>query len=74
MRRYGGGALLVLLGGSGSGKSSLLRAGMLPRLRRSPGQWLVVAPALGMPADCRRTWSGLPAGSRLSPPTASPDR
>ncbi|NBW62200.1 MAG: TIR domain-containing protein, partial [Synechococcaceae bacterium WB4_1_0192] len=36
--------LLVLLGASGSGKSSLLRAGVLPRLRRAGRGWLVVPP------------------------------
>ena len=35
--------LMMVLGASGSGKSSLVRAGMLPRLRRDP-QWLVVDP------------------------------
>jgi WD40 repeat protein len=40
----GGARLLVLLGASGSGKSSLLRAGVLPRLRRSGRVWLVVPP------------------------------
>lgn len=44
MRRYGGAGLLLLLGSSGSGKSSLMRAGMLPRLRRAPEQWRVVDP------------------------------
>jgi WD40 repeat protein len=34
---------LVISGGSGSGKSSLLKAGLIPRLRRQPG-WLVVPP------------------------------
>ena len=36
--------LLVLLGASGSGKSSLLRAGVLPRLKRAGRGWLVVPP------------------------------
>ncbi len=35
--------LMMVLGASGSGKSSLVRAGMLPRLRKDP-QWLVVDP------------------------------
>jgi hypothetical protein len=34
-RTLGGARLVVLLGDSGSGKSSLLRSGLLPRLRRS---------------------------------------
>jgi len=38
----GGPRLLVLLGASGSGKSSLLRAGVLPRLRRAGREWVVL--------------------------------
>jgi WD40 repeat protein len=34
--------LIMVLGASGSGKSSLVRAGMLPRLRRQADRWLVV--------------------------------
>jgi WD40 repeat protein len=41
-RRFGGGRFMLLLGASGSGKSSLLRAGIIPRLRRNPDQWFVV--------------------------------
>ncbi len=44
VRRYGGAGLLLVLGGSGSGKSSLVRAGMIPRLRRDRDNWLVVDP------------------------------
>jgi hypothetical protein len=44
-RRQGGPRrLLVLHGSSGSGKSSLLRAGVLPRLRRAGMEWLVLPP------------------------------
>ena len=43
-RVQGGVRLLVLQGASGAGKSSLLRAGVLPRLRRAGRQWLVVPP------------------------------
>ena len=42
LRRFGGASALVLLGASGSGKSSLLRAGLLPRLRRNSDDWLVL--------------------------------
>ncbi|MFM7394989.1 MAG: TIR domain-containing protein, partial [Cyanobium sp.] len=44
LRRFGGKALLMLLGASGCGKSSLLRAGLLPNLRRDPDAWLVLDP------------------------------
>ena len=36
--------LIMTIGGSGSGKSSLVRAGILPRLRQDPDQWLIVEP------------------------------
>ncbi|MEM7583634.1 MAG: TIR domain-containing protein, partial [Acidobacteriota bacterium] len=44
LRRYRGGRALMVLGASGSGKSSLLRAGLLPRLRRAADRWLIVGP------------------------------
>ncbi|SHE74737.1 WD40 repeat [Modicisalibacter ilicicola DSM 19980] len=44
LRRFGGPRLLMLLGASGSGKSSLVRAGLLPRLRAAPESWAVVGP------------------------------
>ncbi len=44
LRRYGAGRALLILGASGSGKSSLMRAGLLPRLRRASEQWLIVGP------------------------------
>ena len=34
---------LVISGGSGTGKSSLLKAGLIPRLRRQP-DWLIIPP------------------------------
>ena len=40
-RSLGKSSLLVILGASGAGKSSLLRAGVLPRLRHSGGEWIV---------------------------------
>ena len=43
-RSLGGVGMLVLLGSSGAGKSSLLRAGVVPRLRRAGHQWIVVPP------------------------------
>ena len=36
--------VVVVLGASGSGKSSLVRAGVVPVLRRSSDDWLVVGP------------------------------
>lgn len=36
--------LVLVQGPSGSGKSSLVRAGVLPRLERDPDRWLVVPP------------------------------
>lgn len=36
--------LIMVLGASGSGKSSLVRAGILPRLRREPKHWVIVDP------------------------------
>jgi hypothetical protein len=44
LRRMGGARLTLFLGASGSGKSSLVRAGLLPRLRRDPDNWLPVPP------------------------------
>jgi len=36
--------LLLVVGDSGCGKSSLVRAGVVPRLRKDPDHWLVVPP------------------------------
>jgi len=50
LRRFGGARALLVFGASGSGKSSLVRAGLLPRLRRSD-EWIVARPfrPLGRP-------------------------
>ena len=44
MRQFGGPCILLVFGASGSGKSSLVRAGLLPRLRRNSECWLIVDP------------------------------
>jgi WD40 repeat protein len=36
--------ITVVLGASGCGKSSLIRAGILPRLRKDPARWRIVGP------------------------------
>jgi WD40 repeat protein len=36
--------LVVVIGGSGSGKSSLVRAGVVPRLKKNSKSWIVVPP------------------------------
>jgi WD40 repeat protein len=43
-RVQGGAGIVAVLGASGSGKSSLLRAGVLPRLARDKRGWIVVPP------------------------------
>lgn len=43
-RVQGGPRVLALLAASGTGKSSLLRAGLLPRLKRDNQTWIVVPP------------------------------
>jgi len=43
-RAQGGERLVLVLGASGSGKSSLLRAGVVPRLKRDPHNWIVLPP------------------------------
>ena len=43
-RAQGGAKLVALLGASGSGKSSLLRAGVIPRLKRAGRNWVVLPP------------------------------
>jgi WD40 repeat protein len=43
-RAQGGAKLIAVLGASGSGKSSLVRAGVLPRLKRDKRNWIVLPP------------------------------
>lgn len=44
LRHFGGPRLLVFLGASGCGKSSLVRAGVMPRLRAAPDAWTLIGP------------------------------
>lgn len=44
MGRQGHPRLMMVLGSSGSGKSSMVLAGMLPRLRRDTAQWRLLRP------------------------------
>lgn len=68
LRRHGALAprLVLALGASGSGKSSLVRAGLLPRLRVDKTKWIIVPPfrPLGDPfgelaAALERAWRRL---------------
>ncbi len=43
-RVQGGVKLVAVLGASGSGKSSLIRAGLLPRLKRDKAKWIALPP------------------------------
>jgi hypothetical protein len=47
--------LLMILGVSGSGKSSLVRAGMVPQIRREPERWGVVGPFRPGPMPTHRS-------------------
>ena len=44
LRQFGGARVLMVLGASGTGKSSVVRAGLLPRLRRNSEEWLIIDP------------------------------
>lgn len=44
VRRLGQAGLVMVLGASGTGKSSLVRAGLLPRLRRDVESWSTIDP------------------------------
>lgn len=44
VRRQGYPRLVMVLGSSGSGKSSLVRAGLVPRLKKESMEWFVVPP------------------------------
>jgi WD40 repeat protein len=66
----GAGRWVCLLGPSGSGKSSLLHAGVLPRLVRQRNRWLVVPPFTPGGQPIRKLAAGLAAayaGHRSEP-------
>ncbi len=44
IHRLGTTAMLMVLGASGTGKSSLVRAGLIPRVRRDRDRWIVLDP------------------------------
>lgn len=44
VHHHGGERFIVMLGASGSGKSSLMRAGIIPRLKYDTERWLVIDP------------------------------
>lgn len=44
VQQFGGDQLVMIFGASGSGKSSLVRAGLLPRLARDRARWIIVPP------------------------------
>ena len=44
LRHFGGHRLVMVIGASGSGKSSFVRAGLLPNLARNRSEWLIVPP------------------------------
>ena len=67
MRRQGEPRLLLVVGSSGSGKSSLVRAGVLPRLGKDRSQWAPVDPfrpgAEPISELARSLFSAFPDGS-----------
>jgi WD40 repeat protein/transcriptional regulator with XRE-family HTH domain len=75
-----GGRIAAVVGASGSGKSSLLRAGLIPVLRNSPSPNGTSAPAETQaapaepPADRTRTPAARPAAIRIFTPGAHPAR
>jgi WD40 repeat protein len=68
--------LIMVLGASGSGKSSLVRAGIVPRLRRQPERWIVVDPVrpgvdpfAELATALERTYAQVAAARGVKPPT-----
>ncbi len=71
LQQFGGYRTLVVLGASGSGKSSLIRAGVVPRLRAAPARWSIVGPFRPHrePPGALVLRPGAAAGARGSQPT-----
>ena len=78
LRQFSQSKFVVLLGESGSGKSSLLLGGVLPRLSRQSDEWIVLPPfrpgvapferlveALGASSIAHGPWSDLLLSDRL---------
>ena len=61
------GRFVAIVGPSGSGKSSLLHAGILPRLCRWPERWMVLPPMVPGSEPTRNLVAALPGHS--APPT-----
>jgi hypothetical protein len=70
----GGGRFVAIMGPSGSGNASLLRAGLLPRLARLPARWLlvpVVRPGQQPTRNLARSLAGAFAARGHARPSAS---
>ena len=70
-RTQGGARFLVIIGASGSGKSSLLKAGVLPQLSRRRREWVVlpyIRPEKTHPLDFREGSVWLARGTDLRDP------
>ena len=67
-RTLGGSRLLLIIGASGSGKSSLLKAGVLPQIARMRHEWLALAPMRPEKAPLEALAKGI--AERLGDPTA----
>ena len=68
--QHGPGRFVAIVGPSGSGKSSLLRAGLLPRLARRPERWVLLPPLL--PGRQPTAQSGRLPGPGLRRPRPAP--
>ena len=69
--RLAGRRLACVVGASGSGKSSVVRAGVLPRLRRRADRWIVTAPVYAGPGLLAATAEVLAAAFARKAPAFS---